>query len=478
MNPSTRIHQLRGLIRQHNFYYYTLDDPQISDAEYDALFRELIELEQAHPELDDPNSPSKQVGAPPSTVFSAVEHRQPMLSLGNALDQSEFAAFDQRVREKLQQEPITYLAEPKFDGLAVNLTYEHGVLIRAATRGDGQTGEDVTDNILTIRQIPTVIDLPEPSLLEIRGEVVMTHADFAALNQQRERRGEKLFANPRNAAAGSLRQKDPKITAERPLRFFAYGIGAASGVDLPATQSALLDQIEAWGLPVSDLRRTVIGVDESFALQDQLAAQRPTLAFDIDGVVFKVNDRRAQEQLGFVARAPRWAIAYKFPAEEKISRIEAVDFQVGRTGAITPVARVTPVAVGGVTVANITLHNMDEIQRKDLRIGDAVWVRRAGDVIPEIICNIPEQRPADAKPITLPETCPECGSAIIRDADQAVARCSGGLFCPAQRREAIRHFASRKAMNIDGLGDKWISLFLEQGLVAHVDDLFYLQRDQ
>ena len=478
-DPHSRIEQLRALIRQHNFYYHTLDNPQISDAEYDALLNELITLEQTHPQWDSPDSPSKQVGAPISTVFTAVTHLQPMLSLSNALDDAAFAAFDQRVREKLQQDRIRYLAEPKFDGLALNLTYQHGVLVRAATRGDGSTGEDVTDNVRTIAAIPARIPLGSDSRIEIRGEVVMTHADFAALNQQRGQRGDKLFANPRNAAAGSLRQKDPRITASRPLQFFAYGIGAAEGdIDLPDTQSALLDTLEHWGLPVSDLREPVTGLSEARAYHTKLAEQCATLAFDIDGIVFKVNDRHAQQALGFVARAPRWAIAYKFPAEEKTSTILNVDFQVGRTGAITPVARVEPVAVGGVTVANITLHNMDEIQRKDLRVGDRVWVRRAGDVIPEIVRNIPEQRPEHSRPITLPEQCPECGSAIIRDADQAVVRCSGGLYCPAQRREAIAHFASRNAMNIDGLGDKWISLFLEQGLVEHVDDLFKLQRDQ
>ncbi len=473
-----RLEALRAEIRQHDFRYYVLDRPTISDAEYDALMRELQELEQKHPEWVTRDSPTQTVGAPPSHAFEAVEHRVPMLSLDNAFDEDEFTAFDRRVRERLgRDEPITYQAEPKFDGLAISLTYVGGTLTRAATRGDGRQGEDVTDNVRTMDSVPYRVDLPGESEIEVRGEVVMTHQAFADINRRAEKRGEKVFANPRNAAAGSLRQKDPRVTASRPLEFFAYGVGAVEGVEPPDTQSAWLDRLEELGFTVAEHRRRVTGLEEALAHYHELGEKRDGLAFDIDGAVFKVDALADQKRLGFVARAPRWAIAYKFPAEEKITQVRDVEFQVGRTGALTPVARVEPVAVGGVTVANVTLHNMDEIERKDVRIGDWVRVRRAGDVIPEIIEVLPEKRPDDAREITLPEQCPECGSEVMRDEDQAVARCTGGLYCPAQRREAIRHFASRKAMDIDGLGEKWISLFLERDLVKRVDDLFRLERD-
>lgn len=473
-----RLAALRAEIEQHNFRYYVLDRPTVPDAEYDALMRELEALEAKHPDWVTPDSPTRTVGAPPSHAFETVEHEVPMLSLDNAFDAGEFEAFDRRVRERLERDgPITYLAEPKFDGLAISLTYEGGVLARAATRGDGRRGEDVTANVRTIESVPYSIDLPVDSRVEIRGEVVMTHESFAELNRRAERRGEKVFANPRNAAAGSLRQKDPRVTAGRPLHFFAYGIGAAAGIEPPETQSGWLDRFERLGFAVAENRARVEGAEAARAFHDSLGEKRAGLAFDIDGVVYKVDSLADQQRLGFVARAPRWAIAWKFPAEEKLTRVRAVEFQVGRTGALTPVARVEPVAVGGVTVANVTLHNMDEIERKDVRIGDWVRIRRAGDVIPEIVEVLPERRPADARKIELPETCPECGSEVIRDADEAVARCTGGLYCPAQRREAIRHFASRRAMDIDGLGEKWISLFLERGLVEHVDDLFRLDRD-
>ncbi|MGM0517291.1 MAG: NAD-dependent DNA ligase LigA [Pseudomonadota bacterium] len=473
-----RLEALRAEIRQHDFRYYVLDSPSIPDADYDALMRELQALEEKHPDWVTPDSPTQTVGAPPSHAFETVAHRVPMLSLDNAFDETEFADFDRRVRERLEtDDPVTYHAEPKFDGLALSLTYVGGSLRRAATRGDGQQGEDVTDNVRTIDCIPFAIDLPANSEIEIRGEVVMTHESFAELNRRAERRGEKVFANPRNAAAGSLRQKDPRVTAERPLHFFAYGVGAAEDVDEPETQSGWLDRLAELGFPVAENRGRVVGLEEAQAFFDEMGEKRDGLAFDIDGVVYKVDSLAEQRRLGFVSRAPRWAIAWKFPAEEKITRVRDVEFQVGRTGALTPVARVEPVAVGGVTVANVTLHNMDEIERKDVRIGDWVRVRRAGDVIPEIIEVLPEKRPDDVRRIDLPETCPECDSEVIRDEDEAVARCTGGLFCPAQRREAIRHFASRKAMDIDGLGEKWISLFLERGLVEHVDDLFRLNRD-
>jgi len=473
-----RLAALRAELNQHNFRYYVLDRPTVSDAEYDALMRELEAIEARHPERVTPDSPSQTVGAPPSHAFETVEHRVPMLSLDNAFDEAEFEAFDRRVRERLgRDEPVDYLAEPKFDGLAISLTYEGGVLARAATRGDGRRGEDVTDNVRTIESVPYALDLPAASTIEIRGEVVMTHRAFAEINQRAERRGDKVFANPRNAAAGSLRQKDPKVTARRPLHFYAYGVGAVDGIEAPERQSGWLDYLETLGFSVAEHRKRVTGLDGARTFHTGLGEQREGLAFDIDGVVYKVDALADQERLGFVARAPRWAIAWKFPAEEKVTRVRDVTFQVGRTGALTPVARVEPVAVGGVTVANVTLHNMDEIARKDVRIGDAVRVRRAGDVIPEIIEVLPEERPDDARQVELPDTCPECGSAVLRDEDEAVARCTGGLYCPAQRREAIRHFASRKAMDIDGLGEKWITLFLEREMVDHVDDLFRLDRD-
>jgi len=474
-----RLAALRAELNQHNFRYYVLDRPTVPDAEYDALMRELEAIEARYPEWITPDSPTQTVGAPPSHAFETVEHRLPMLSLDNAFDEAEFEAFDGRVRERLgRDEPIRYLAEPKFDGLAISLTYEGGVLARAATRGDGRRGEDVTDNVRTIDSVPYTLDLPAASTIEIRGEVVMTHRAFAEINQRAERRGEKVFANPRNAAAGSLRQKDPRVTASRPLHFYAYGIGAVDGVEVPDYQSGWLDRLETLGFSVAEHRDRVTGLDEARTFYEHLGEQREGLAFDIDGVVYKVDALADQERLGFVARAPRWAIAWKFPAEEKVTRVRDVEFQVGRTGALTPVARVEPVAVGGVTVANVTLHNMDEIERKDVRIGDWVRVRRAGDVIPEIIEVLPEKRPDDARKIELPAHCPECGSEVLRDEDQAVARCTGGLYCPAQRREAIRHFASRKAMDIDGLGEKWITLFLERDLVDHVDGLFRLERDE
>ncbi|WP_197490486.1 NAD-dependent DNA ligase LigA [Halothiobacillus diazotrophicus] len=475
-----RLLALRAEIEQHNFRYYVLDDPTVSDAEYDALVRELKAIEAEHPEWITPDSPSQRVGAPTFvTTFDNVRHRQPMLSLDNVFDAEEWAAFEQRARDRLNTDaPLVFAAEPKFDGLAINLTYVDGRLIQAATRGDGSVGEDVTPNVRTIRSIPDRLDLPAPSVVEVRGEIVMSHSAFAALNRAAEAAGDKTFANPRNAAAGSLRQKDPRVTARRQLQFFAYGVGAAEGIDLPDTQLGLLDWLGGLGFTVSEWRTACTGSAAVLAYHAAMLARRPTLDYDIDGIVLKINAVQEQQILGFVAKAPRWAVAFKFPAEEATSQVKAVDFQVGRTGALTPVARIEPVFVGGVTVSNITLHNIDEVTRKDIRIGDYVVVRRAGDVIPEIIKNIPDRRPEDTQAITLPEHCPVCGSEVIRVEGEAIARCSGGLFCPAQRREAIRHFASRKAMNIDGLGEKWIELLLEHQLIDHVDDLFHLTREQ
>jgi DNA ligase (NAD+) len=475
-----RLNALRAEIEQHSFRYYVLDDPTVSDAEFDRLMRELQAIEAEHPAWITPDSPTQRVGSPTFvTTFDNVRHRQAMLSLDNVFNAEEWAAFEQRARDRLKQtDALVFAAEPKFDGLAINLTYVDGVLTQAATRGDGIVGEDVTPNVRTIRTVPARLALPTPSVLEVRGEVVMAHSAFAALNHAAEASGNKAFVNPRNAAAGSLRQKDPRITARRQLQFFAYGIGAAEGIELPDSQLGLLDWLGNLGFAVSEWRTICTDSDAVLAYHTAMLARRPTLDYDIDGIVLKVNDFAAQQALGFVAKAPRWAVAFKFPAEEATSQVESVDFQVGRTGALTPVARIEPVFVGGVTVANITLHNIDEITRKDIRIGDYVVVRRAGDVIPEIIKIIPERRPADTQIITLPTHCPVCGSEVIRVEGEAIARCSGGLFCPAQRREAIRHFASRKALNIDGLGEKWVELLLEHNLIAHVDDLFHLTQEQ
>jgi DNA ligase (NAD+) len=471
-----RLNALRAEIEAHNFSYYVLDAPSVSDAEFDLLMRELNAIEAAHPEWVTPDSPSQRVGNPTyTTSFAPVTHAQPMLSLDNAFSEAEWDAFAARAQERLgRATPLVFAAEPKFDGLAINLTYREGILTKAATRGDGQTGEDVTPNVRTIANIPPALPDCRSSLLEVRGEIVLTHAAFAALNASCEAAGDKKFVNPRNAAAGSLRQKDPRITAQRQLQFFAYGVGAVEGIAQPASQLALLDWLAALGFSVSAHRQICENRAQVMAYYTAMQTRRPALEYDIDGVVFKVNARAEQEALGFVARAPRWAIAYKFPAEEAVSQVQSVDFQVGRTGALTPVARITPVFVGGVTVANITLHNIDEITRKDIHVGDFVSVRRAGDVIPEIIKVMLERRPADATAIRLPNTCPVCGSEVVRVAGEAIARCSGGLYCPAQRRQAIKHFASRKALNIDGLGDKWVELLLEHGLIAHVDDLFSL----
>ncbi|MHB9022118.1 MAG: NAD-dependent DNA ligase LigA [Halothiobacillus sp.] len=471
-----RLNVLRAAIEQHNFRYYVLDAPSISDAEFDQLFCELQALEAAYPAWVTPDSPTQRVGSPTyTTTFAPATHRQPMLSLDNVFTEAEWDAFAARAQEKLGKDtPLVFAAEPKFDGLAINLIYRDGRLTQAATRGDGQTGEDVTPNVRAIAQIPTTLPLPVPSVLEVRGEVVLSHAAFAALNAAADAAGDKRFVNPRNAAAGSLRQKDPRITAKRHLQFFAYGTGAAEGVTLPESQFALLDWLTGLGFAVSEWRGLCETRAAVLAYYYAMLGRRAQLEYDIDGVVFKINHRDQQDELGFVARAPRWAIAFKFPAEEAISQVQAVDFQVGRTGALTPVARIAPVFVGGVTVANITLHNMDEITRKDIHIGDFVTVRRAGDVIPELIAVLPERRPAAAAPIELPRVCPVCGSEVLRVEGEAIARCSGGLFCPAQRREAIKHFASRKALNIDGLGDKWIELLLEHQLIAHVDNLFEL----
>jgi DNA ligase (NAD+) len=475
-DAAARARALRAALEDANYRYYVLDAPTISDAEYDRLFRELQDLEAAHPELTTPDSPTARVGAAPLEAFGTVRHRVPMLSLSNAFADDEVESFDRRAREALATETIEYACEPKFDGLAVSLAYEHGRLTVGATRGDGYEGEDVTANLRTVRSIPLRLHAGRaaPRRLEVRGEVILYRSDFERLNAQQRSRGEKVFVNPRNAAAGSLRQLDPRVTARRPLRFFAYGIGDAEGLALPPTQSGLLDLLGDLGLPVCAERRTAHAVSGMLAYYRALEARRPELPYEIDGVVYKVNRLADQERLGFVARAPRFAVAHKFPAEEAATELLAIEVQVGRTGAITPVARLKPVFVGGVTVTNATLHNEDELHRKNIRVGDTVVVRRAGDVIPEVVRAVPGTRKPHAPLFHVPAKCPVCGSAVVRLPDEAVARCTGGLFCPAQRKQALLHFASRRAMDIEGLGDKLVEQLVDAELVKTPADLYAL----
>jgi DNA ligase (NAD+) len=473
----SRVNSLREEINTHNYRYYVLDAPTIPDSEYDRLLRELAELESQYPELVVPDSPTQRVGAEPAAGFSEVRHGTPMLSLENAFTEDEVTAFDRRVRDRLSIETeIAYSAEPKLDGVAVSIRYVDGVLVRAATRGDGMTGEDVTHNVRTIPSVPLRLTGKSfPSSLEVRGEVYMPRAGLAALNERARIASEKTFVNPRNAAAGSLRQLDPRVTAGRPLAIFVYGIGEMAGAALPKTHSATLRQLREWGMRINDLTSVVEGAQGCLAYYRKIQQLRPSLPYDIDGVVYKVDDLRLQERLGYVARAPRWAVAHKFPAEEEVTVVEAVDFQVGRTGALTPVARLRPVFVGGVTVSNATLHNLDELHRKDVRVGDSVIVRRAGDVIPEIVSVILDRRPGSASSVEMPARCPVCGSDVMRPEGEAVARCTGGLFCPAQRKEALRHFASRRAMDIVGLGEKVIDQLVDRELVRNPADLFRLE---
>jgi DNA ligase (NAD+) len=463
MSAAERARQLRAEIDRHNYQYYVLDAPLIPDAEFDRLFRELQALEVENPELASTDSPTQRVGAAPLPEFKSVAHRTPMLSLNNAFSDEEVEAFDRRVREGLEAGgQIDYSAEPKFDGLAVGLVYENGILTCGATRGDGSTGEDVTQNLRTLGCIPLRLrGSGWPHVLEVRGEVLMFRSDFARLNDRQREKGDKEFVNPRNAAAGSLRQLDSRITASRALRFFAYGVGVVEGCQLPGRHSDLLDLLAGWGFPVAAERRCVAGVAGLLAYYAEIGRKRASLLYDIDGVVYKLNDLAAQERLGVVSRAPRFAIAHKFPAEEAITELLAIDIQVGRTGALTPVARLAPVFVGGVTVTNATLHNEDEVRRKDVHIGDTVVVRRAGDVIPEVVRVLPEKRPILAPEFIMPKTCPVCGSQVVRAEDESVARCSGGLYCPAQRKQALIHFASRRAMDIEGLGDKLIEQLVD-----------------
>jgi DNA ligase (NAD+) len=476
MSASERASRLRAEIGEHDYRYYVLDAPPVSDAEYDRLFRELQALEAEHPELLRSDSPTQRVGAAPLAGFAAVAHATPMLSLSNAFSDDEVAAFDRRVREGLAAEgDVIYVAEPKFDGLAVSLTYEQGVLLRGATRGDGSTGEDVTANLRTLRSIPLHLHGSGwPPLLEVRGEVLMWRRDFERMNEQQRQKGEKEFVNPRNAAAGSLRQLDPRITATRPLRFVAYGVAAVAAGALPATHFELLERLAAWGFAVAAERRRVSGLAALLACQQEIGSRRAALPYDIDGVVYKVDDLAAQERLGFVSRAPRFALAHKFPAAEALTEVLDISLQVGRTGALTPVARLAPVFVGGVTVTNATLHNEDEIRRKDVRVGDTVVVRRAGDVIPEVVRVLPEKRPPAASAFVMAVQCPVCGSRVVRQQDEAVARCSGGLYCPAQRRQALLHFASRRAMDIEGLGERLVEQLVEHDVVRTPADLYRL----
>lgn len=474
-NPESRILELRRLIERYDYEYYVLDAPTVPDSEYDKLYRELQVLEQLHPALITADSPTQRVSGTAANAFNSITHRQAMLSLNNAFEDSELVAFDKRVSETLGVSEVEYAVEPKFDGLAITLTYENGIFTQGATRGDGYTGEDVTHNLRTLRAIPMRLNSKQPpALLEVRGEVLMLKRDFEKLNKSQLAKGEKLFANPRNAAAGSLRQLDSRITAKRPLTFFAYGLGVADGIPVLTNHGMAMDYLASLHFPVSHERGVVQGAAGLRAYYQKIGQLRDQLPFDIDGVVYKVNQFSQQNELGFVSRAPRWAIAHKFPAQEALTIVEDITVQVGRTGAITPVARLKPVSVGGVTVTNATLHNEDEVRRKDIHIGDTVSVRRAGDVIPEVVFAVTEKRPADARRFEMPAVCPECGSHILKQEDEAVARCTGGLFCPAQRKQAITHYASRRAMDIEGLGEKLVDQLVEANLVHTLADIYKL----
>lgn len=475
-----KISQLKKKINEHNYRYHILDEPLISDAAYDKLFRELVDLEKKYPQSIGQDSPTQRVGSTPLTAFEQVEHTIPMLSLENAFSDKEVLAFNKRIQERLAtQQDIEYACEPKLDGIAVSLNYQKGQLIRAATRGDGSRGEDITLNIRTILSVPLQLrgaDYPET--LEVRGEVYMPKKAFQQLNNRLKEAGEKTFVNPRNAAAGSLRQLNPKITAQRALAFFTHSVGEIKKSALAKTHTAMLDQFKKWGLPRCPQTQTASNIQSCLQYYHQIEKQRSSLPYEIDGVVYKVNSLSLQQQLGFVSRAPRWALAHKFPAQEELTKVVAIEFQVGRTGALTPVARLKPVFVGGATISNVTLHNMDEVKRKDIRVSDTVVIRRAGDVIPELVRVIEAKRPPNTHPLRLIKHCPVCGSDVIKLETEAAARCSGVLFCPAQRKEAIKHFASRKAMNIEGLGDKLVEQLVDHHLVKNVSELYHLKPEQ
>jgi len=479
---------LRDEINYHNHRYYVLDDPEVPDSEYDRLLRELQALEDKHPELITNDSPTQRVGAQPLSSFSEIKHLQPMLSLNNAFDEGEVSDFDRRAaeilnknklnKEKTNTDNIVYAAEPKLDGLAISLLYEKGLLIRGATRGDGLKGEDVTQNVRTIDAIPLkLLGSDYPSRLEVRGEVVMTKSGFNKLNEIQQKKGEKVFANPRNAAAGSLRQLDSRITATRPLMFYSYAVGLVEGGKIPDTQTDVLARLKDWGLPVNPEIQRVTGAAGCLDYYRMVGGKRDSLDYDIDGVVYKVDKLAEQNQIGFVSRAPRWAIAHKFAAQEEMTKVLDIDIQVGRTGALTPVARLAPVFVGGVTVTNATLHNQDEIERKDIRKGDTVIVRRAGDVIPEVVLSIKSKRKKGARKFKMPDECPVCGSEVLRLENEAASRCTGGLFCDAQRKEAIKHFISRKAMDVDGFGDKLVEQLVDEDMVHDLSDIYHLKLD-
>ena len=463
MNVKQQIEKLRNSINYHNYRYYVLDDPEIPDSEYDRLLRELEALEKNHPQLITTDSPTQRVGAIPLSTFDEVNHSVPMLSLGNAFNDQEVVDFDRRARERFNTDKdIEYAVEPKLDGLAISLRYEKGILVRAATRGDGMTGENVTQNVRTIETIPLkLIGMNYPDVLEVRGEVIMTKAGFEQLNERQRKNSEKLFVNPRNAAAGSLRQLDSKITATRPLSFYCYGVGEISGGDLADKHSLIMKKLQQWGIRLNSENKVVIGTKGCLDYYQQIQNKRDQLPYDIDGVVFKVNSIAEQKILGFVSRAPRWAIAHKFPAQEEMTVLEDIDIQVGRTGALTPVARLKPVFVGGVTVSNATLHNQDEIERLDIRNGDTVIVRRAGDVIPKVVSVVLSKREGKPRKFKMPEKCPVCGSTVARIEGEVIIFCTGGLYCEAQRKEMIKHFASRKALDIEGLGDKLVEQLVE-----------------
>ncbi len=480
--PAERVRRLREDIAQADHDYYLLDQPRLPDAEYDRLMRELQALEAEYPELVSADSPTQRVSGAPSREFREVRHAAPMLSLNNAFAEADVTAFDTRARDGLRRagravDNVEYACELKFDGLAVSLRYERGELVLGATRGDGAVGEDVTANIRTIRAIPLHLAKSAPAVIEVRGEVMMFKREFERLNERQRAKEQREYANPRNAAAGALRQLDPRVTAERSLRFFAYGLGELQGTAEPATHSALLDWFVGLGVPVARERAVVDGIDGCLRFYQSIGERRAALPYEIDGVVYRVNSRADQQQLGYVSRAPRFAIAHKFPAQEAVTQVLGIDIQVGRTGALTPVARLAPVFVGGVTVTNATLHNEDEIRRKDIRIGDTVIVRRAGDVIPEVVAIVADRRPRDAKIFKMPVRCPVCASHVYREEGEAVARCTGGLVCGAQRKQALLHFASRRALDVEGLGDKIVDQLVDSGLVHAPADLFRLDVD-
>lgn len=480
MSANQRIIELKKLLNEYSYHYYVLDKPLVPDAEYDRLYRELQKLEAENPELITKDSPTQRIGEKPLAEFAAVKHTIPMLSLDNGFSEEDVMQFDKRIHERLDDDKtIEYVCEPKIDGLAVSLIYEHGILVKAATRGDGFVGEDITQNVRTIASIPLKLRGEKfPELLEVRGEIYMPLAGFKKFNKEAEKSGEKVFVNPRNAAAGSLRQLDPKITAMRPLDIFCYALGEIKDGNLPSKHYDILQALQKFGFRINPEIKVVYGIDECLKYFQHMAKKRDSLAYDIDGVVYKVNDFKLQEKLGFVSRAPRWALAHKFPAQEELTEVLDIEFQVGRTGALTPVARLKPVFVGGATISNATLHNIDEVWAKDVRVGDTVIVRRAGDVIPEVASVIKERRPAHTHPVKLPTHCPVCHADVVRIEGEAAARCSGGLYCSAQQKESIKHFASRTGLDIRGLGDKLVEQLVDEKLISNVADLYRLKLEQ